>query len=625
MKKYSTALICTILITAWILYMKNTDYVTNWFLIIMVAILCIEAKYARKKLLDVTASIQRVTAEYVCSKKVNYNTILSNDSIDFENEFLNKLYESYIEDVRSASKSNDSFYYDIADYINQENICKYIHKDITDQVSNTMTGLGILGTFVGLIVGLTHFNTSSTQEITNGIENLLGGIKTAFHTSIVGVCISLIYNYFYYRDLENNSKAIEDFCNAFYKNVMPSPEHQFLSDLLKCQYEQTKCLEALAGSIAGELAPRFAEEMGKTVTPVMERLNESIDDYIIKAVDAQSETLGKIVKNFMVHLNKALDDQFNNLSKSIKEMCQWHSDGAENIRVIITSLGEMANDIKGLSMTLTSNGDIQRSINETSEELFEKTKRYVNSLVEFKDAVEKQTQSTITHQENLEAILNNNLEHNNNVNNNILNSLSEFKDVVEQQIQSNLNHHTSMEELLDKNIESNKSFTENVLILTNEIKEYAAKSSDMSEAYSRKSDEMIEYSKQTTERLSAIEKLVNTLGETNKGIASIKVCCENFISEIDMLNKNVNTSTNVLTGDIQSVRSEISNINKDNVLVDEVNSLNEVIKRMEFVQQRIGTVLGQINQFYTEEKWLEIFKRKKELKGNAEEKNEGVR
>ena len=488
-----------------------------------------------------------------------------------------------------------------------------------------MTGLGILGTFVGLIVGLANFNTSSTQEITNGIENLLGGIKTAFHTSIGGVCISLIYNYFYSRDLENNSKAIEVFCNAFYKNVMPSSEHQFLSDLLKCQYEQTKCLEALAGSIAGELAPRFAEEMGKTVTPVMERLNKSIDDYIIKAVDAQSETLRDIVKEFMKQLNNSLKDQFNNLATSIEEMCQWHSDGAEKIRVIITSLGEMANDIKALSMTLTSNGDIQRSINETSEELFEKTKRYVNSLVEFKDAVEKQTQSTIKHQENIEAILNNNLEHNNDVNSNILNSLSEFKDVVEKQTQSNLEHNTSLEEVMDKNIESNKSFNENVLILTKEIREYVVKSSDMAEAYGVKSDEMIEYSKQTAERLSAIEKLVNALDETNNGIDSIKVCCENFISEIETLNKTANSNTNVLTGSIQSVRGEISNINKGTALVGEVNSLKEVVTRMEFVQQKIGTVLGQIYQFCSEEKWLESLKREKELKENAEGKNKGVR
>ena len=113
MKKYSTALICTILLTAWMIYVKNTDYVTNWFLIIMVAILCIEAKCARKKLLDVTASIQKVTAEYICSKKVNYNAILSNDSIDFENEFLNELYASYVEDVRNATKSNDRFYYEL--------------------------------------------------------------------------------------------------------------------------------------------------------------------------------------------------------------------------------------------------------------------------------------------------------------------------------------------------------------------------------------------------------------------------------------------------------------------------------------------------------------------------------
>ena len=147
----------------------------------------------------------------------------------------------------------------------------------------------------------------------------------------------------------------------------------------------------------------------------------------------------------------------------------------------------------------------------------------------------------------------------------------------------------------------------------------------MAEAYGVKSDEMIEYSKQTVERLSAIENLVDALDETNNGIDSIKVCCENFISEIETLNKTVNSNTNVLTGSIQSVRGEISNINKGTALVGEVNSLKEVVTRMEFVQQKIGTVLGQIYQFCSEEKWLESLKREKELKENAEGKNKGVR
>ncbi len=47
-----------------------------------------------------------------------------------------------------------------------------------------MGALGILGTFIGIIIGLLNFNTES---IDTSIPVLLGGLKTAFITSIVGM------------------------------------------------------------------------------------------------------------------------------------------------------------------------------------------------------------------------------------------------------------------------------------------------------------------------------------------------------------------------------------------------------------------------------------------------------
>lgn len=52
--------------------------------------------------------------------------------------------------------------------------------------------LGILGTFIGIFVGLLFFKV---KNITESIPNLLNGLKTAFSTSIVGIIISLIFSY----------------------------------------------------------------------------------------------------------------------------------------------------------------------------------------------------------------------------------------------------------------------------------------------------------------------------------------------------------------------------------------------------------------------------------------------
>jgi len=56
-------------------------------------------------------------------------------------------------------------------------------KDLKSQI----VSVGVLGTFVGIFIGLQAFNP---DDITNSVNDILGGLKTAFFTSIVGMSVS---------------------------------------------------------------------------------------------------------------------------------------------------------------------------------------------------------------------------------------------------------------------------------------------------------------------------------------------------------------------------------------------------------------------------------------------------
>ncbi|MBQ6005876.1 MAG: hypothetical protein IJL14_06490 [Selenomonadaceae bacterium] len=54
---------------------------------------------------------------------------------------------------------------------------------------NTASVLGVLGTFIGIAWGLFNFNPSP-EAMHNSVTNLLGGMTTAFFTSILGMGIT---------------------------------------------------------------------------------------------------------------------------------------------------------------------------------------------------------------------------------------------------------------------------------------------------------------------------------------------------------------------------------------------------------------------------------------------------
>jgi competence ComEA-like helix-hairpin-helix protein len=58
-------------------------------------------------------------------------------------------------------------------------------KDFKSQIIS----MGVLGTFVGVFIGLQGFDP---EDIANSVNDILSGLKTAFFTSIVGMSVSTI-------------------------------------------------------------------------------------------------------------------------------------------------------------------------------------------------------------------------------------------------------------------------------------------------------------------------------------------------------------------------------------------------------------------------------------------------
>ncbi len=57
------------------------------------------------------------------------------------------------------------------------------------EFKSQIVSAGVLGTFVGIFIGLQGFNP---DDIVNSVNGILAGLKTAFFTSILGMSVALI-------------------------------------------------------------------------------------------------------------------------------------------------------------------------------------------------------------------------------------------------------------------------------------------------------------------------------------------------------------------------------------------------------------------------------------------------
>ena len=255
----------------------------------------------------------------------------------FRSERLREVYRDFLFDLDHYSASKKAYYKcDIEDYINGDLVDSVMHRRQLNQVAGALTGLGSLGTFIGLSLGLQSFNTGSTAEITNSIEPLMAGIKVAFHTSIYGMIFSLVFNYVYKRRLYDAETSVSDFVATFRKYVLPDTSNDGYNLLIAAQQDQVKAI--------GELTDRVAQEVDKVTAPEFQKLTRLFNDFAAVATQDQKEALSTIVSAFTAEMNQSLAGSFRQLENMVDAQYANQQHNADLMNAVLNETGNGVNN-----------------------------------------------------------------------------------------------------------------------------------------------------------------------------------------------------------------------------------------------------------------------------------------
>ncbi len=143
----------------------------------------------------------------------------------FHQGTMDNIFREYQEKVQSQRESGQVLC-DIEDYINEDILANHSWQSVVMQIPGTLTGLGILGTFIGLIVGIRGIGFSTVNAALSSVQTLLSGIQVAFYTSISGVILSLLFNIMYRIAWNVMMRNMSLFIDEFHKHVIPAIDEQ---------------------------------------------------------------------------------------------------------------------------------------------------------------------------------------------------------------------------------------------------------------------------------------------------------------------------------------------------------------------------------------------------------------
>ena len=226
-----------------------------------------------------------------------------------------------------------------------------------------LSGLGVLGTFVGLTISVIDFDSSDSTAIMASIKTLLDGMGTAFITSLIGMALSAIYIFFSKKYYNNYDNAIAAFVRHLDQDFHISADEIIIAENEKTKREILTRLAAIekAKEVNEKLnaiqeALTIQDEDGASITAGTMMLNlyeesekqsQALESFTTDLSNELNASLGKTMDSSIVPLIVNLEKSHDVMNTKIEELS--HNIQSPATDFVTTAVGELKSSMQSMA------------------------------------------------------------------------------------------------------------------------------------------------------------------------------------------------------------------------------------------------------------------------------------
>ena len=224
-------------------------------------------------------------------------------------------------------------------------------------LGNIASTIGVLGTFVGISIGLWKFNPN---DITSSVPLLLSGMKIAFATSIIGMAASIFMKYIALKN--EDEENIDDIMELF--NTMIAESRNVNNTLIENQKQTENVLNKVS-----EIWASHQENLTVVLKNEIASLNNN-------TISKQEELIGEF---------KKLGECFTLLNSGVNNLLTWQENYKETIEnttkeleIVIQTIHNADESIESIS----KNSSLIKENNEKLSEVLKEINKTQNVIIE---------------------------------------------------------------------------------------------------------------------------------------------------------------------------------------------------------------------------------------------------
>lgn len=338
-KRYYVLFLLYVIVVAFVLYLNGVftgewnfsiNLMINIGFLMIIGILFVISAISFGRLGRVTRELEavglRLQKEYKESEEQNLWAHYKDDAAFFEEKDLQEAFHKYRMRVKgSKTRRGAGSSCDLEEYINEDLLDRVGMSFFNSGVSGTLTGMGILGTFLGLSMGLGAFSGDDIFTISDNVGSLLSGMKVAFHTSVYGIFFSLVFSMMYRSLMSDAYRILDEFLSVFRQTTQPLA--------VKDDENAATMLVYQAG-------------MANTLKQMLEMMKGNAME--------QTAGVGRIVDRFTEQMQSALDVDFKKLGNVLKSAAESQTASAADVAKLVEAVTTLVEVNRNVQEAFTS-------------------------------------------------------------------------------------------------------------------------------------------------------------------------------------------------------------------------------------------------------------------------------
>lgn len=252
-----------------------------------------------------------------------------------------------------------------------------------------IVSIGVLGTFIGIFIGLWQFDTAN---IANSVPALLEGLKLAFATSILGMLVSVVL-----AGLESAKYA--SFADEAATLASISGKLDAVPAIVAATNGTVEQLENFRMEVRDEQikSRKFIQEQfvqtNKALDIAIKTLAEGATAQIIKALEG-------VINDFNNNLTKQFGDNFKQLNAAVHKLVEWQENYRRQVEHSTRMLEYSTGTLRAISDSLNNSDKTLAEISRRNNEMID-IQKLVHATLKKQGEQLKMSGALITDQERL--------------------------------------------------------------------------------------------------------------------------------------------------------------------------------------------------------------------------------